>query len=616
MVATLIPLMVAAVVLLVMAKVLAFNREAEDELQRGLRALGQIHAVHAALAEAASGVRGYLLTQDETFLAPYQRAETSLRNSLSQLETDLRDPSQRESLSEISSLVAVKLSNLAKLKSPADRVSSDLVFEYSMDNKLLLDRLRNRIADMETRENQIVAALQSDLQQARRNSQWIIFTTLMAAVVLATLFAQWFARDLIERVRRIRDNAIRIGRGLPPKLYNGGYRDEVAELDSLVVQTGSVLDERLEELRCAKILAEEANQIKTDFLSRTSHELRTPLNAILGFSELLKDAALSPEQSHRLAVIRRSSEHLLQLVNDLLDLSRLENGKMVLQLRATSVSEVALAARDIVSRSAATKSVRLIVSGSNNVLARADAQRLLQILINLMDNAIKFTPKQTCVTVSWLAGAELREGGVEILVSDSGPGITPGREQELFNPFNRLDSQLEGVGLGLAISRSLAEQMGGHLEYRSAAEGGSDFALWLPLSCQAEQSTSAGALPRAHSLQREPVGNPKRPLPWVLIMENPELVMLSETLAARFRVRCIAVSSSADLALVQMEEPCFLMADAPRETLTLASSLTIAKQLYITPEPPPDYDQKHVFWLAPPVTALRLRRFLQEFSDA
>ncbi|CAN0589952.1 unnamed protein product, partial [Ectocarpus sp. 12 AP-2014] len=158
LIALLIPLMVAAVVLLVMVKVLAFNREAEDELQRGLRALGQIHAVHAALAEAASGVRGFILTQDETFLAPYQRAEGLLKKSLSELETDLKDPTQRQSLSEISALVTVKLANLEKLQSSPLTESSGRVREYSLDNKLLLDQIRTRIAEMETRENQIIAA--------------------------------------------------------------------------------------------------------------------------------------------------------------------------------------------------------------------------------------------------------------------------------------------------------------------------------------------------------------------------------------------------------------------------------------------------------------------------
>ena len=148
---TLVPLLVAAIVLVVVNKALAFSREAEDELQRGLRVLGQIHAVHAGLAEAASGVRGFLLTQDEAFLAPYQRAEERLRKSLSQLKSDVKDPVQRQSLAEISALVDVKLSNLALLQSPSQTPSTGSILEYSLGNKVLLDHLRNRIADMETR---------------------------------------------------------------------------------------------------------------------------------------------------------------------------------------------------------------------------------------------------------------------------------------------------------------------------------------------------------------------------------------------------------------------------------------------------------------------------------
>lgn len=614
LVAILIPLAVAAVVLLVMVKVLAFNREAEDELQRGLRALGQIHAMHAALAEAASGVRGFILTQDETFLAPYHRAEGLLQKSLSQLETDLKDPMQRQSLAEISALVAVKLANLAKLQSPPLHESPVQLQEYSLDNKLLLDQIRRRIAGMEERENQIIAALRRDLQQARLTSQWIIFTTLLVAVLLAAVLAQWFARDLIRRVRRIRDNAVNIGRGVPLRSFDSGYQDEVAELDRLVVQTGSILDQRLEELRCARELAEEANLAKTDFLSRTSHELRTPLNAILGFSELLKDEAWPAEKNRHITIIRRSAEHLLQLVNDLLDLSQLENGRMVLQSGPTSISEAVSTARDIVSASAEAKAVQLNIADDCVAVAKADPQRLVQILINLMDNAIKFTPPASQVNVYWrILNSALGEG-VELIVNDSGPGITAGLETELFSPFSRLDSDREGVGLGLAISRSLAEQMGGRLEYRAAPQAGSDFVLWLPLDHRAAETNFPSEYPQRATPDYQP-GNTKLPSqPWVVVIQDPAFLMLAETLAARFQAHSVVVSSQLDWQSISLAEPCLLLTDIPHQELALPENLVVARRLYITSKPPPHCDQKNVLWLAAPVTARRMRRLLQEID--
>ncbi|MCK7552704.1 sensor histidine kinase [Marinobacter goseongensis] len=614
LIALLIPLMVAAVVLLVMVKVLAFNREAEDELQRGLRALGQIHAVHAALAEAASGVRGFILTQDETFLAPYQRAAGLLKKSLSELETDLKDPTQRQSLSEISALVTVKLANLEKLQSSPLTESSGRVREYSLDNKLLLDQIRTRIAEMETRENQIIAALQQDLKQARQSSQRIIFSTLLAAVILAAILAQWFARDLIRRVRRIRDNAVNIGRGIPLRSFSGGYQDEVAELDSLVVQTGVILDQKLEELRCARELAEEANQAKTEFLSRTSHELRTPLNAILGFSELLQGTARSPENNRHITIIRRSAEHLLQLVNDLLDLSQLESGNMAIPLHPTSIHEAVFTARDIVSSRAQAKAVTLNVIDDGVVLAMANPQRLVQILINLMDNAIKFTPPATHVTVRWRIMNGKSAESVELIVTDSGPGITAGLEEGLFSPFNRLDSNREGVGLGLAISRSLAEQMGGRLDYRAAPGGGCDFVLWLLLDRRATESHKPSQQPHRATLSNQLQKTRHSPLPWILMVQDPEFLMLAETLAARFRAQCVVVSSQLDWRSISLTEPCFLLTDIPPQRLTLPENLMITKRLYITAEPPPHCDQKSILWLAAPITARRMRRLIQEMD--
>jgi len=617
MVVTLIPLLTAAIVLLVMTKVLAFNREAEDELQRGLRVLGQIHAVHAALAEAASGVRGFLLTQDEAFLAPYQRAQGLLRTSFNQLELDLKDPVQRQNLAEISALVDIKLSNLSRVQSNALREVPGSILEYSLDNKVLLDRLRSRIADMETRENQIVAAMQKDLQSARQISQWLIFTTLVAGFVLATVLAQWFARDLITRVRRIRDNAVRIGDGMPLKVYGGGYQDEVAELDRLVVRTGAVLDEKLEELRHAKASAEEANRTKTDFLSRTSHELRTPLNAIMGFTDLLKDSAWNPEQRHRLAIIGRSAHHLLQLVNDLLDLSRLENGKLALELRPVAINEAVLTARDIVAGRATAKSVTLRVDNdSGSAVATADPQRLLQILINLLDNAIKFTAADTRVTVSWQTVAGAQGKGVEITVRDDGPGVTPDLEKHLFSPFSRLDSQVEGVGLGLAISHALAQQMCGHLTYQSAPGGGSSFVLWLPLDNRAAKANLADHLSNTPTLERQPENADALAMPWVLVTENPELLVLTETVAARFRAHFIAVPSLSNWSAEPPGKPCLLITDCPPEQLQLPADLTVGRALYLTPEPPDGHDHETLSWLAPPLTARRLRRFLQELFDA
>ena len=605
-----IPLLVATIVLLVMAKVLAFNRHAEDELQRGLRVLGQIHAAHAALAEAASGVRGYLLTQDEAFLAPYQRAEELLKQSLRQLEVDVKDSVQRQNLADISTLIAVKLANLAQLKNPDLAVNGGSIRSYSLENKALLDRLRQHIKEMEIRENQIILALQQDLQRARRSSQWIIFSTLVVAVALAVLFSQGFARDLIIRIRRIRDNATNIGRGIPWKERQSEYQDELAELDKLVVQTGFMQDKRLEELRYAKSLAENANQAKTDFLSRTSHELRTPLNAIIGFSDLLGNNKLTRDQLQHVGVIRRSASHLLELVNDLLTLSQLENGNISTEITPVSLKEIVTTAVDFVSQAARAKAVKLNISDDDKSYVLADPKCLLQILINLLDNAIKFTPKKTTVTVNWRPLGSSGRENYEIVVHDCGPGITPGFEKDLFCPFNRLDSKTDGIGLGLAISRSLATNMSGHIEHR-ATKGGCEFVLRLPAadgSSRGRGSDSYGPPDRESKLLKEE-SYPETT--WVLAIESPDLPILFETLAARFHAKVIHVSDPCWPELLP-DTHVVLITDIPAARLDLPPSLRSGKQLHITPEPPPSDQNNDIRWLAPPATPMRIRLLLKE----
>ncbi|KPQ27330.1 MAG: His Kinase A (phospho-acceptor) domain/Histidine kinase-, DNA gyrase B-, and HSP90-like ATPase/CHASE [Marinobacter excellens HL-55] len=607
------PLLVAAIVLVIMAKVLAFNRQAEDELQQGLKVLGQIHSAHAALAEAASGVRGYLLTKDETFLAPYQRAEDALKKSLRQLEVDVKDPAQRENLANITALVAVKLANLAQLKNPDMEIDNTLIRTYSLDNKDLLDRLRQSIEEMETRENQIIHALQNNLNQARENSQWAIFSTLLAAVALSVMLSQVFARDLINRIRCIRDNAIKIGSGIPPIKHQGGYQDELADLDQLVVHTGFMLDRRLQELEYAKTLAENAYQVKTDFLSRTSHELRTPLNAIIGFGDLLDNSRLTTNQQHHINVIRRSASHLLALVNDLLDLSRSENMDASTVVTPVSLKEAVTTAVDFVSQAAMRKHVQLHITTDYDSHVLANSKCLLQILINLLDNAVKFTPKNTTVSVGWRLFSGYNGKNVEIVVHDCGPGIAPGLEKELFYPFNRLDSNTEGLGLGLAISLSLASQMSGTIEHRPIKKG-CEFVLTLPAANSALRGQYADAFHEPNEKSKLLKADKHPDTTWILAIENTKLLLIFETLAARFHARIIHAS---DRSWPNLLTPGFslLVTDIEPARLDKPPGLIFRSQLFITSAPPQKADGEHIRWLPHPATPQQIRLLLKEIHQ-
>ncbi len=240
----------------------------------------------------------------------------------------------------------------------------------------------------------------------------------------------------------------------------------------------------LEEAQRAREGAEAANLAKSEFLSRMSHELRTPLNAMLGFSQLLELDRRQPLASHQLewtAQIRQAGWHLLHMINDTLDLSRIESGHIELTPVALDLGDLVAASVALLADSAEKRGVHVDVqlsAGARAVIG--DATRVKQILTNLLSNAIKYNNEGGQVTVS---SRQSDAGMVAIEVSDSGAGMNPAQVAQLFQPFNRLGREagpVEGTGIGLVISLRLAELMGGTLHARSSAGRGSTFTLELP----------------------------------------------------------------------------------------------------------------------------------------
>jgi signal transduction histidine kinase len=228
--------------------------------------------------------------------------------------------------------------------------------------------------------------------------------------------------------------------------------------------------------------AEAVNAATTGFLSRASHELRTPLNAMLGFTELLERDDLSATQREATQQISIAGQHLLDLVNEVLDVTAIEAGRLTLSVEPTSVDEVI---RDAVAMTAPFAEVHGITVGpapaeDSGLYVRADPQRLRQVLLNLLSNAVKFNRPAGAVTIRPALDST---GGVAIAVSDTGPGISAADAAKLFMPFERLDASLAGVdgtGLGLALSRGLAEAMGGSLTVSSSPGAGATFTVTVP----------------------------------------------------------------------------------------------------------------------------------------
>ncbi|HEV8420410.1 MAG TPA: PAS domain S-box protein, partial [Actinomycetota bacterium] len=236
-----------------------------------------------------------------------------------------------------------------------------------------------------------------------------------------------------------------------------------------------------EEAERAKEEAERANRAKSEFLSRMSHELRTPLNAVLGFGQLLEMDNLNEEQGESVAQILKGGRHLLDLINEVLDIARIEVGRIALSLEPVAVDEAVLGAVDLIRPLATERGIRLGTEISEPLgYVMADRQRLKQVLLNLLSNAVKYNRPGGSVTVRCVLAAG---GWARVEVADDGPGIAPEYMSRLFTPFERLGAEgsgVEGTGLGLALSKRLVEVMGGTMEVESAPGRGSTFSVSLP----------------------------------------------------------------------------------------------------------------------------------------
>lgn len=249
----------------------------------------------------------------------------------------------------------------------------------------------------------------------------------------------------------------------------------------------------LEKARALAATAEAANRAKTEFLSRMSHELRTPLNAVLGFAQLMElDEVdpLSPAQRQRVALMRESGEHLLRMISDLLDHSRIETGQLSVDPIDVPLLPLLRECVRMLAPAAQASGVTLQWGDTDEPLqVRADPTRLKQVVLNLLSNAIKYNRPKGSVRIE--AVAERDKACLRIV--DTGLGIAPEHMPHLFEPFNRLGqrrSGIEGTGIGLAITRALITLMHGHIEARSMLGAGSTFSVMLPSAASPHHNTS------------------------------------------------------------------------------------------------------------------------------
>jgi PAS domain S-box-containing protein len=326
--------------------------------------------------------------------------------------------------------------------------------------------------------------------------------------------------------------------------------------------------------------AEQANNAKSEFLSRMSHELRTPLHAILGFGELLERGELRADQREKIVQITKGGRHLLELINEVLDLSRIERGELRLSVEPVHVGVLVQETLELIAPLAAARSVTLQapVAGAAELHVLADRQRLKQVLLNLLSNAVKYNHVGGEVALAYSA---VGSATVRFDVADSGAGIAAQGLARVFEPFERLGaeaSEVEGTGLGLALSKRLVEAMEGEIGVESALGEGTRF--WVQLVRADAPEVRAERPDDEEAPVPDRVRGPARTV--LYVEDNPSNIKLAETiLAERPEIRLIvATQGDLGLALAREHRPALVLLDL---NLPDASGEDVLRQLRSDP---------------------------------
>jgi signal transduction histidine kinase/CheY-like chemotaxis protein len=361
-------------------------------------------------------------------------------------------------------------------------------------------------------------------------------------------------QDITDFVRRQQTG------GIDPSA--GNLSDRLAEMEREVYLRGRQVAESSRALKEAHARAEEANQAKSEFLAHVSHELRTPLNAILGFGQLLELESLDERQRDHIHYVLKAGRHLLELIDEVLELSRIETGELALSPEPVPLAETVHDVMALVRPLSRERGIALtmvadaLAPGSH---VYADRQRLKQVLLNLLSNAIKYNRSGGRVNVTFAVG----EDRLQTVVADTGVGLEHHQLEKLFAPFERLGAEqsgIEGTGLGLALSKGLIEAMGGSIAVESEPGTGTAFTIEFPVA----QHPGAGHEPEAADVELPRLGAvdgvPRRIL---YIEDNLSNLALVERILDRYAtVELIpAMQATIGLALARDHDPALIVLD-------------------------------------------------------
>jgi signal transduction histidine kinase/CheY-like chemotaxis protein len=484
------------------------NESSERHVSIGASNLAKAgNQVLADAVNAEAGIRGYAATRDSLFLDPYNLTLTRIgaeRKSLREAALVDGTAGQQRAVDATTGKV---LSDLARLRTAVSHgISAGSLRRMMASEKTAMDLLRRQVASLAAGPAAVVATHRASITALQTNIELLDIAALALGLLAGVAGIALFTSGIASRVGKNADNARRLGQGQPlePMTYAG---DEIGRVAESHLRAEELLDSRALELTTARDAAMKATQAKNAFLSSTSHELRTPLNSILGFTQLLEMSDLSDKDSDSVGRILGAGRHLLALINELIDIARIESGDLSLSLEPVLVRPIIEESSQLMAPIAAERSIQITQDCAHPALAvRADRQRVSQILVNLISNAVKYSQSGGSITISC---REEGTGQAAIVVSDTGPGISPENIERIFVPFERLGAEqtaVEGTGIGLPLARTLSEAMHGQLTATSVPGQGSAFTVTLPRALDLARVPAPGLAPAPAARPQTPAG--------------------------------------------------------------------------------------------------------------
>ncbi|BAZ79319.1 integral membrane sensor signal transduction histidine kinase HepK [Sphaerospermopsis kisseleviana NIES-73] len=435
-----------------------------------------------------TNISAYISSKPETLAANSNTLQTLLSDYSSNFKVYIEQVEK----------ILQKLDNNALQSEQVETVRKELLEVMNSNTVEDLDNLSNKLTRILRTAQEQEQDRQNDVEEARFVERTIFIVSMLLSVAIAAVVAWRTSRAIAEPVITVTQVAEQVA-----KKSNFDLRAPITTDDEIGLLAKSLnrlierVSERTKQLEQAKELAEAASTAKSQFLANVSHELRTPLNAVIGLSQLLQDDAAdfaaSPDFITDLETINSAGRHLLKLINDILDVSKIEAGKMTLYPETFDITNlinnVVLTVKPAMEKNGNT----LQVDCDDNLgTMYTDQTRMQQVLLNLLSNAAKFTTNGKVTLTVKHEKIKLRQDAplsvISFTVTDTGIGMSPSQQQQLFQPFTQGDNSTTrkygGTGLGLAISRHFCQMMGGEIIVKSQLGAGSTFKVNLPLTVQ------------------------------------------------------------------------------------------------------------------------------------